>query len=130
MPTRIKIINLDLTDQFQQIQDVKYMPDGRTLLLSAVKNGHSDIFTFKLENEKVQQVTNDVYDDLDATFVSFPGKTGIIFSSNRPGPNAKDGDTILPSNNRYNILHMRPAGQFRHYATIFFMYSLIGYKVG
>ncbi len=101
--TRIKYPKLDLTDQFQQIQDVKYMLDSRTLLLSAVKNGHTDIFTFNLENEKVLQVTNDVYDDLDATFVSFPGKTGIIFSSNRPDANAKTGDTVLPSKNRYNV---------------------------
>ena len=101
--TRIKNPKLDLTAQFQQIQDVKYMLDSRTLLLSATKNGHTDIFTYNLENEKVQQVTNDVYDDLDATFVSFPGKTGIIFASNRPNPNAKTADTVLPSKNRYNI---------------------------
>ncbi|MEP7111442.1 MAG: hypothetical protein ABI760_25825, partial [Ferruginibacter sp.] len=101
--SRTRISQLDLTDKFQQIQDVKYMPDGRTLLLSAVKNGHTDIFTFKLENEKVQQITNDVYDDLDASFVTFPGKTGILFASNRPGPDAKSGDTVLPSKNRYNV---------------------------
>ena len=34
---------------FDQIQDMKYMPDGNTLLLSAVKNGQSDIFTYKIE---------------------------------------------------------------------------------
>ena len=101
--TRIKNPKIDLTDQFQQIQDVKYMLDSKTLLISAVKEGHTDIFTLNLENEKVKQITNDVYDDLDATFVSFPGKTGILFSSNRPGPDAKNGDTVLPSNNRYNI---------------------------
>ena len=101
--TRLKYPKIDLTDQFQQIQDVKYMLDSKTLLISAVKDGHTDIFTLNLENEKVAQITNDVYDDLDAAFVSFPGKTGIIFSSNRPGSNAKNGDTVLPSNNRYNI---------------------------
>jgi hypothetical protein len=101
--TRIKYPKLDITEQFQQIQDVKYMIDSRTLLITATKNGHTDIFTFNLENEKVQQITDDVYDDLDASFVAFPGKTGIIFSSNRPGPNAKGGDTALPSKNRYNV---------------------------
>ncbi len=101
--TRIKYPKLDLTEHFQQIQDVKYMLDSKTLLLSATKNGHTDIFTYNLENEKVQQITNDVYDDLDPTYVSFPGKTGIIFSSNRPGPDAKTGDTVLPSDNRYNV---------------------------
>ena len=101
--TRIKSSKLDLTKQFQQIQDVKYMLDSKTLLLSAVKNGHTDIFTLNLENEKVQQITDDVYDDLDATFVSFPGKMGIIFASNRPSADAKSGDTVLPSKNNYNI---------------------------
>ena len=101
--TRIKYPKLDITNQFQQIQDVKYMIDSRTLLITATKNGHADIFTFNLENEKIQQITDDVYDDLDASFVAFPGKTGIIFSSNRPGPTAVGGDTSLPSNNRYNV---------------------------
>ena len=101
--TRIKNPKIDLTAEFQQVQDVKYMLDSKTLLVSAVKNGHSDIFTINLENDKVKQITNDVYDDLDPTFVSFPGKTGIIYSSNRPNPAAKSGDTVLPSNNRYNI---------------------------
>ena len=101
--TRVKYPKLDLTEDFQQVQDIKYMLDSKTLLVSAVKNGHTDIFTLDLQTEKVKQITNDVYDDLDATFVSFPGKTGIIFSSNRPNPNAKTADTILPSHNRYNI---------------------------
>ena len=101
--TRQKQYKIDLTKQFDQVQDMKYMLNSNTLLLSAVKNGHTDIYTFEIQNEKIKQITNDVYDDLDASFVAFPNKTGIIFSSNRPNPAAKSGDTILPSNNRYNI---------------------------
>lgn len=86
-----------------QILDVQFMLDANTLLLTAVKNGHTDIFTYKIENKKLEQLTNDVYDDLDASFVAFPNKTGIIFASNRPGPEAVTADTALPSNNRYNI---------------------------
>ena len=101
--SNLKQYTFDITDKFDQVQDVKYMLDSRTLLISAVKNGHADIYTFALEKEKVTQITNDVYDDLDATFVSFPGKTGIIYSSNRPTASAKTGDTVLPSNNRFNV---------------------------
>ncbi len=86
-----------------QILDVQYMLDANTLLLSAVKNGHSDLFTFKIDNQKLEQLTNDVYDDLNPSFVSFPNKSGIIFSSNRPSPEAVSADTVLPSNNRFNI---------------------------
>ncbi len=101
--TRIKQYKIDLTKQFDQVQDMKYMINSNTLLLTAVKNGHTDIFTLELQNEKIKQITNDVYDDLDASFVAFPNKTGIIFSSNRPNPAAKSGDTILPSDHKYNI---------------------------
>jgi hypothetical protein len=101
--SNFKQYTFDITDKFDQVQDVKYMLDSRTLLLSAVKNGHADIYTFAIEREKVTQITNDVYDDLDATFVSFPGKTGIIYSSNRPSPSATSSDTVLPSNNRFNV---------------------------
>jgi len=86
-----------------QILDVQFMLDKNTLLLTAVKNGHTDIFSYKIEANKLEQLTNDVYDDLDASFVSFPNKSGIVFASNRPGPDAPDADTVLPGKNRYNI---------------------------
>ena len=100
--TRVKPYKRDLTQHFDQVQDMKYMINSQTLLFSAVKNGHSDIYSYDLENDKVRQITNDVYDDLDPSFVSFPGKTGIIFSSNRPSPDARGGDTSLMPN-RFNI---------------------------
>ena len=92
----------DLTQYFDQVQDIKYMLDYKRLVMSAVKNGHTDIFTYDIENDKVKQITNDVYDDLDPSYVSLMNKEGIIFSSNRPSPYAKSADTVLP-NNRYNI---------------------------
>ncbi len=101
--TRIKQYKIDLTDKLDQVQDVKYLLNSNTLLLSAVKNGHTDIYSFEIQQEKLKQITNDVYDDLDASFVAFPNKTGIIFASNRPDPATKGGDTSLPSNNHYNI---------------------------
>jgi len=107
--TKIRNPKLDLTEQFQQVQDVKYMLDSRTLLLSATKNGHSDIFKLNLENEKIEQITNDVYADLDPSYVAFPGKRGIIFTSNRPSGDARGGDTSIPSHNRYNIFFVSDA---------------------
>ncbi|HNL66611.1 MAG TPA: hypothetical protein PKL81_16045, partial [Ferruginibacter sp.] len=86
---RVKKYKIDLTKQFDQVQDMKYMLNSNTLLLSAVKNGHTDIFTLELQSEKIRQITNDVYDDLDASYVAFPNKQGIIFSSNRPTATAK-----------------------------------------
>ena len=101
--TRIKQYKLDLTKEFDLVQDISYINNSNTLLITAVKNGHTDIFTLDLQKEKVKQITNDVYDDLDASFAAFPNKTGILFVSNRPTPYAKGGDTSLPSNNHYNV---------------------------
>jgi Tol biopolymer transport system component len=89
--------------EFSQVQDMKYMLDANTLLFSAVENGQSDIFVYNIEKGSTDQITNDIYDDIDATYASFPGKSGIIYSSNRPSGHAGTGDTVLPSNNRYNI---------------------------
>lgn len=98
---RVKVINQELK-MFNQVQDMKYMLDANTLLFSAVKSGQTDIFVYKIDKQTVEQVTNDVYDDLDASFVSFPNKTGIIYSSNRPSANAGNSDDSLPGKH-YNI---------------------------
>lgn len=97
-----KPIHRELNQFFDQVQDIKYLYKNDILLLSAVKNGHSDIYTYDIENEKIKQITNDVFDDLDPSFVSLQGKTGILFSSNRPNANAQGGDTSLLKNN-FNI---------------------------
>jgi hypothetical protein len=100
--SRYKAIK-QVLDGFQMIQDAKFMLDNNTLILSAVKNGQSDIFVYKIDEQKVDQITNDAYDDLDASFVAFPNKTGIIFSSNRPTANATKADTVIASRNHFNI---------------------------
>ncbi len=86
-----------------QILDASFMLDANTVIFSAVKNGHTDIFIYKIEENKLEQITNDVYDELNPTFVSFPNRSGIIFSSNRPSPDAPSNDTILPSRYPFNV---------------------------
>ena len=98
---RAKISKTDLT-QFSQVEDMKYMLDANTLLFSAVKSGQTDLFVYKIDKGTIEQITNDVYDDLDASFVAFPNKTGIIFASNRPSETAASTDDSIP-HNRYNI---------------------------
>jgi hypothetical protein len=98
---RYKTVKQDIT-HFEQIQNFEFGLDNNTLLLSAVRHGQPDIFIYKIDNDSYEQVTNDIYADLDASFVAFPSKRGIIFSSNRPNPNKKGGDTAVPVN-KFNI---------------------------
>jgi hypothetical protein len=98
---RVKLFKQEWT-QFDQVQDIKYMLDANTLIVSAVRAGQSDIFIYKIDKQSYEQVTNDVYDDLDASFVTFPNKTGILYSSNRPSVGATNNDTSMPSQH-FNI---------------------------
>ncbi|MES1220779.1 MAG: hypothetical protein ABUT20_35085, partial [Bacteroidota bacterium] len=98
---RVKINKQEIT-QFDQVQDMKYMLDANTLLISGVKSGQSDIFVYKIDKQTVEQVTNDIYDDLDPSFVAFPNKTGILFSSNRPTADAASSEDSLPGKH-FNI---------------------------
>ncbi len=99
---RIKIVKDQEIKAFDQVQDMKYMYDANTLLFSAVKAGQTDIFIYKIDKQTTEQLTNDVYDDLDASFVAFPGKTGIIFASNRQSTVSATSDTSMPARN-FNI---------------------------
>ncbi|MFZ9387837.1 MAG: hypothetical protein ACO25B_08135 [Chitinophagaceae bacterium] len=89
-------------DKFDQVQDMKYMLDNNTLLFSAVRSGQTDIYVYKIDKQTFEQVTNDVYDDLDPSFVAFPNKTGILYSSNRPSAEAASSDDSLPGSH-FNI---------------------------
>src|SRR6201991_142077 len=60
---------------FEQVQDFKFMLDNNTLLMSAVRHGQPDIFVYKIDSNSYEQVTNDIYADLDASFVAFPSKS-------------------------------------------------------
>jgi hypothetical protein len=101
MVRRYKTVKQDL-NHFEQVQDFEFMLDNNTLLMSAVRHGQPDIFVYKIDQDSYEQVTNDIYADLDASFVAFPSKRGIIFSSNRPNPLKKGGDTAVPVN-KFNI---------------------------
>ncbi len=99
---RIKRDRQEITG-FDQILDAGFMLNQNQILMSAVKNGQSDIFIYNTQSQKTEQVTNDIYDDLDPTFVSFPNRSAIIFSSNRPSGTAANADTALPSRYPFNI---------------------------
>ncbi|QMU30187.1 TolB-like translocation protein [Adhaeribacter radiodurans] len=66
-------------NQFTQILDMDYSDDGKMLVMSAVRDGKSDIFLYR--GRKAEQITNDLYDDRNAVFMK--GNQGLIFSSNR-----------------------------------------------
>jgi hypothetical protein len=67
---------------FDKVIDFSYAPEGSRIILSAVKDGTTDIYIHTVASGTNEQITRDVPDDLNPSFLkSSPGV--IIFSSNR-----------------------------------------------
>ena len=68
--------------ELDKITDWSYVPTQNALLLSGVKDGHSNIYLYHIQAQGLETITNDVHDDLNPRMLN-DGKS-IIFSSNRP----------------------------------------------
>jgi hypothetical protein len=77
---------------FQKILSFTYSDDGRELLMSAVKNGRTDIFVYTILSTSIEQITNDDYTDLYPDFLN--GGKQIVFSSNRQYDTLSDNQKV------------------------------------
>ena len=68
--------------RIEKILDFEYAPNGREIVISGIRNGQTDLFVFKTLTKSMEQLTYDIYDDLNPRFID--GGDRIIFSSNRP----------------------------------------------
>jgi len=66
---------------FEKILDYAYSDDGKKIVCSAVQKGQTDIFVYTLASNYSEQITRDIYDDLNPRFINKSSQ--IIFSSNR-----------------------------------------------
>jgi hypothetical protein len=93
--TRMIVYNVETKEKedreisrFQRIQHIEFTADSRKVVLSAINKGQTDIYIYWIPNARLEQITNDFYDDLDPSWVSLNGKEGIMWASNR------DTDTL------------------------------------
>ena len=66
---------------FQKILSFSYSQNGKLLAMSGVQNGQTDIYVYNLASHTYEQITKDIYDDLNPVFIN--NSKQIIFSSNR-----------------------------------------------
>ena len=67
---------------FDKVLDFSYAPEGSRLVFSAVKDGVTDIYIHTIASGTNDQITNDIADDLNPSFLK-NSPDEIIFSSNR-----------------------------------------------
>lgn len=67
---------------FDKVLDFSYSPEGSRLIFSAVKDGITDIYIHTIASGTNEQITRDIADDLNPSFMK-DSPDEIIFSSNR-----------------------------------------------
>jgi len=97
--------------QFDKVTHFEYAQNGRQLVLSAHKNGQSDIFIYTILNTKVEQVTKDNYDDRHPTFIM--GDRRVAFSSNRTRDTLFPDEKITRFTNHQLDLFSAPAAELK-----------------
>jgi hypothetical protein len=70
-----------LFEVYDQVLSLSYSSDGKALVFSAVRNGQNDIYLLRAGSRRVEQLTNDLFDDVQPVFM--PGGQQLVFSSNR-----------------------------------------------
>ena len=79
-------------DRFSNVRSLNFSGNGRLAVVSADFEGRNDLFLISSRRDKVRRLTNDLFDDLDPSFI--PGSNRIIFSSNRFSDTLKNNRTL------------------------------------
>jgi len=81
-------------DRFSNIRSFNFSGNGRLAVLSADLMGQNDLFLISSRRDRTRRLTNDLYDDLDPSFI--PNSNTIVFTSNRTT------DSVAAKVNNYN----------------------------
>lgn len=98
-------------NRFERVQGFTFTDDDNFLILSAIRNGQSDLFEYKYRTGQFTQLTDDTYDDQSPIYIAGGARKGIAFLSNRPLP-------ILNMRALPNELPTHPMNAFFYYHEI------------
>ena len=73
---------------YDKVLDYSYSHDGFKIVMSAVKNGNTDIYVHNIAANTSERITNDIADDMNPRFNNWSRE--IVFTSNRLS------DTLFP----------------------------------
>lgn len=68
-------------DKFNNVRSISFSANGRLAVLSADYEGKNDLYLISSRRDRIRRLTNDLYDDLDPSFI--PNTNKIVFTSNR-----------------------------------------------
>ncbi len=94
-----ELISKDLF-QFEKVLSFCYAPDGKHFLMSAIREGQSDIYMYSILANSFEKLTDDVYDDFDPIFIK-PNR--IVFASTRPNTNYPIVSDSVPAREKTDL---------------------------
>jgi Tol biopolymer transport system component len=88
--------------KFDKVVGMAYSDNDRTLVMSAIRKGQSDIYIFDTKTNRERQITNDAFDDLYPKFVD--GSSKVVFSSNRNTDSLSfAAPPTIPADNNFDV---------------------------
>ena len=90
----------DLSPEFQRVFSIDFT-NPIDIMFSAAVRGYSDLFIYHTVTRQTERLTQDFWDDVDASVITLEGRKSIIFASNRMSDTltTEKLDTILPLGN-------------------------------
>lgn len=87
----------EISPEFQRVFSLDFVNPNELVFSAAVK-GYSDLFVYRTITRQTERLTQDFWDDLDATVVTLDGRKSILFASNRATDtlSIEKLDTVLP----------------------------------
>lgn len=70
--------------RFDRITGFSFLQGDKEIVVTAIKNGQSDLYMLQFRGYQITQLTDDAWDEADPVYVSGGSRKGIIFLSNRP----------------------------------------------
>ncbi|MEW5794722.1 MAG: hypothetical protein AB1772_00030 [Candidatus Zixiibacteriota bacterium] len=70
--------------EYQNIVNPAWSPDGRMVAFAALDGDQRDLYVYHIDSDKITQVTNDRYDDVEPSWM--PNSAELVFSSDHPHP--------------------------------------------
>ncbi len=87
--------------RLEKIISCDYSLDGKSIVISGVKNGQTDLYLYSIPGNSLDQLTDDLWDDLNPSWTA-DGKN-ILFSSNRIENGPTKSKEIKPIQSTYDL---------------------------
>lgn len=91
-----KSLSVEAMGDIVEFSNITWAPDGETVAFSGLRNGNSDLYTYKLSSKELTQLTHDVYSDFQPSY-SRDGKY-IVFSTDRLALQGDNRSVDIPMN--------------------------------